>query len=82
MLMSSSNKIAFAIFVLVIASTMQVSAQQNLFNVPSGVVTPEGVVFFQQQFNLGRVAGTSNTSTAIGLGNGWEVGLNLLDVYM
>ncbi len=73
--------LVFTISTLILFSS-NASAQQNLFNVPSGIITPEGELFFQQQFNLGKLSGTSNTSTAIGLGNGWEAGLNLLDLYM
>ena len=62
--------LVFTISTLILFSS-NASAQQNLFNVPSGIITPEGELFFQQQFNLGKLSGTSNTSTAIGLGNGW-----------
>ena len=63
---------------LVTAGT--VSAQQNLFNVPSGQITKPGDVFFQQQFNFTRAVGTSNTTVDVGVGRGWEVGFNILDV--
>jgi hypothetical protein len=53
--------------------------QQNLFNVPSGTVTRKDEVFFQQQFNLGRF-GESNTTFDYGLGNDWEMGLNVFKV--
>ncbi|MDY3559257.1 hypothetical protein R5W23_006476 [Gemmata sp. JC673] len=67
-----------------IAATMSVTApgalaQQNLFNVPSGQITEREHVFFQQQFNFNRPAGTSNTTFDFGLGRGWEVGFNALD---
>ncbi len=58
------------------------SAQQNLFNVPSGVITLKGELFFQEQFNLNGLAGTSNSTFAVGLGDGWEAGFNLLNYYM
>lgn len=57
-------------------------AQQNLFNVPSGVITESGHLFFQEQLNLGREAGTSSTTIDYGLGHGWEVGCNLLGLYL
>ena len=53
--------------------------QQNLFNVPSGVVTRKNEVFFQEQLNLARF-GESNTTLEYGLGNDWEVGLNIFRV--
>lgn len=56
------------------------SAQQNLFNVPNGQITNLGEVFFQQQFNFTPKAGSSNTTFDFGLGHGWEIGFNLLDL--
>ena len=56
------------------------AAQQNLFNVPSGDITKPGNLFFQQQFNFAASAGTSNTTFDVGVGRGWEVGFNVLDV--
>ncbi|MBX7144634.1 MAG: hypothetical protein K1X79_09305 [Oligoflexia bacterium] len=55
-------------------------AQQNLFNMPSGIITAPGTLFFQEQMNLFRRAGNSGTTFDIGLGKGWEAGINLLDV--
>lgn len=68
---------------LVGALASQAKAQQNLFNVPSAEITQEGKVFFQQQFNIGADTGNSNTTVDYGLGNNWEVGINLfnLDLY-
>ncbi len=60
----------------------RVSAQQNLFNVPSGNITGKGDLFFQQQFNFSRASGSSNTTVDLGLGSGWEVGANFLDVLL
>ena len=54
-------------------------AQQNLFNVPSGTITRKDEVFLQEQMNLGRF-GESNTTIDYGLGNKWEVGLNIFKV--
>lgn len=54
-------------------------AQQNLFNVPSGTVTRKDEVFLQEQMNLGRF-GESNTTIDYGLGNDWEMGLNIFKV--
>ena len=53
--------------------------QQNLFNVPSGVITRKNEVFFQEQLNLARF-GESNTTLEYGLGNNWEVGMNIFRV--
>lgn len=56
--------------------------QQNLFNVPSSDITEKGDWFFQEQLNIAS-SGVSNTTIDYGLGNQWEVGLNLfgLDLY-
>lgn len=55
------------------------SAQQNLFNVPSGEVTAAERVFFQNQFNINRLI-QSNSTVNYGLGRGFELGLNVFDV--
>lgn len=54
-------------------------AQQNLFNVPSTEITEADHYFFQQQFNFLSTS-TSNTTIDYGLGNSWEIGLNLFNV--
>lgn len=55
-------------------------AQQNLFNVPSTDITLDGQFFFQQQFNIGALVGSSNITIDYGLGNNWEVGINIFNV--
>lgn len=52
--------------------------QQNLFNVPSGVITAPGDLFFQEQLNLAHRSGNCGTTFDYGLGNGWEAGLNVV----
>jgi hypothetical protein len=56
-----------------------VSAQQNLFNVPSSDITVKKGVFFQQQLNINNII-QSNTNLCYGLGNGFEIGANLIGV--
>ncbi len=68
------------IFAGLIATSHVTFAQQNLFNVPSGQITKSGDVFFQEQFNFTRPVGSSNTTIDVGLGQGWEVGFNALDL--
>lgn len=58
------------------------NAQQNLFNIPSSDITEDGKVFFQQQFNLGKLSGVSNTTLDYGLENNLEIGLNVFNVDM
>ena len=61
-------------------SSGRASAQQNLFNVPSGKITNLGELFFQQQFNITRPVGSSNSTFDFGLGHNFELGFNILDV--
>ncbi|MDD2863198.1 MAG: hypothetical protein PHC99_00550 [Methylococcales bacterium] len=56
------------------------NAQQNLFNVPSSDITENGTIFFQQQFNLGKSSGVSNTTFDYGLEDNLEIGLNIFNV--
>lgn len=56
-------------------------AQQNLFNIPSGDVTPKGKVFYQHQLNFYSVNEfESKSHLVLGFGKGWDAGLNLVDV--
>jgi hypothetical protein len=57
----------------------EASAQQNLFNVPVPAVAAEDKVFFQEQLNVGTV-GSSNTTLDYGLGNNFEIGMNVFNV--
>ena len=54
-------------------------AQQNLFNVPSVEATAKDRLFFQNQFNVNLIT-QSNTTLCYGLGGGYEVGLNVIDL--
>jgi len=54
-------------------------AQQNMFNVPTGTITPRGQIYFQEQNNLGET-GESQLTLDVGLGKGFEIGLNVLHV--
>lgn len=65
---------------LLLATGGAAFGQQNLLNVPSGQITKSGNLFFQEQLNFARLTGTSNTTIDFGLGWGWEVGFNVLDV--
>lgn len=56
------------------------AAQANLFNVPSGDIASVHEVFFQEQLNLTRRFGQSNTTIDYGLSPDFEVGMNFLDV--
>lgn len=55
-----------------------VSAQQNLFNVPSSDITIQSKPFFQQQINLSSGFAQLNTTFCWGLGGEAEIGVNVL----
>jgi hypothetical protein len=74
--------VALLVFAAFAANTPQANAQQNLFNVPNGKITDLGEMFFQQQFNLSRPVGSSNSTFDFGLGKDFELGFNILDVNM
>ncbi len=54
--------------------------QQNSFNVPSGQITEYDSLFFQQQFNFSKKSGQNNSTFDYGIGNGFEIAGNLLEV--
>ena len=58
-------------------------AQQNLFNIPAGDLTPQGKVFYQHQTNVyGTRDVESKNHFVYGLGRRWEVGLNVVNIKM
>jgi hypothetical protein len=55
-------------------------AQQNLFNIPSGILTPKRGLFYQNQTNAYSLTEWETKSHFVaGLGSDWEVGLNVLN---
>ncbi len=74
------KRISIVFCVVIIQLPIPGWSQQNLFNVPSTDITSEGQFFFQQQFNIGAAVGNSNTTVDYGLGNNWEVGINIFNV--
>jgi hypothetical protein len=69
------KKILLILILLFAAITLK--AQQNFINVPSSEVTTKGKLFFQQQVNFNEFI-TSNSTLDIGLGKGFEIGMNVL----
>lgn len=65
--------------VLFLLGVNLVHAQQNFFNVPSSEVTGSHQIFFQQQINLNELI-QSNTTFDYGLGDGVEMGVNVLSL--
>ncbi|TAE72582.1 MAG: hypothetical protein EAZ85_09395 [Bacteroidetes bacterium] len=55
------------------------SAQQNLFNIPSGDITPEKKFFYQHQLNFYSDKFESKSHIVYGLGKGWDIGFNLIN---
>jgi hypothetical protein len=52
--------------------------QQNLFNIPSGDITPKGKVFYQHQLNTYPTSLESKGHFVYGLGKGWDAGVNVV----
>ncbi|UYZ62773.1 hypothetical protein [Hymenobacter weizhouensis] len=74
--------LVFSLLLLLVAAH-PAQAQQNLFNIPSGDLTPKGKVFFQHQTNLyGQGYLESKNHFVYGLGKGWEVGANVVNIQM
>jgi len=68
-----------ALFVSVLAmNSLPALAQQNLFNIPSGDITPKNKIFYQHQFNVYPKKFESKAHFVYGLGGGWDAGLNLV----
>lgn len=65
----------FAVFI-----GLRLSAQQNFFNVPSSELTEDGHLFFQEQLNLTKGSGESNTTLTYGILKRWEAGINFNNV--
>ncbi|MBU3678903.1 MAG: hypothetical protein FGM32_04760 [Candidatus Kapabacteria bacterium] len=66
--------------VFILLLTVNAVGQQNFFNVPSSDITERTKVFFQQQFNLFSNSCTSNSTFCYGVGQGTEIGVNVLGV--
>jgi hypothetical protein len=56
-------------------------AQQNLFNISSGAITPKGKVFYQHQLNIHSLYNmVSKHHLVYGLGKRWEAGINVVNI--
>lgn len=70
------------LFSLVVSSPAA-TAQQNIFNVPSSDITVQSKLFFQEQVNFIQDGSLLlNTTFCYGLGREWEIGLNVLGIYI
>jgi hypothetical protein len=72
----SAMKIITLVFLLLLAT--QAVAQQNLFNIPSGDVNERNTFFYQHQINFHRSNFELKAHFVYGLGEGWDIGLNLV----
>lgn len=71
------------LLLLLLLANCPVQAQQNLFNIPAGDLTPQGKVFFQHQTNIyNRGYFESKNHFVYGLGKGWEAGVNVVNLQM
>jgi hypothetical protein len=58
-----------------------VLSQQNLFNIPSGDITPNKKFFYQHQLNFYAVNELESKSHFVyGVGKGWDIGVNFVDL--
>ena len=68
---------------IVCAALMLIStiadAQLTVFNVPQAKAVNNGKLYFLQQLNINRKT-RSETTFTLGLGRGWELGVNAFDV--
>ncbi len=63
-----------------VGSPQRLLAQQNLFNMPSGILTPQKGLFYQNQTNAYSPNDWETKSHfVLGLGSDWEIGLNVLN---
>jgi hypothetical protein len=77
------KKIYLLLLILVLAnlSINHSQAQQNLFNIPSGDITPKNKFFYQHQINFYQVNELESKSHVVyGIGKGWDMGVNFVDL--
>jgi hypothetical protein len=73
-----TNRLLPGLLLFATLITTQTMAQQNLFNIPSGDITPKNKVFYQHQFNLYSDKFESKGHSVYGLGRGWDAGVNVV----
>ena len=72
-----------SLIVLLLAGYERLAAQQNLFNIPAGDLTPKNKFFFQQQTNVYALNYLEAKNHLVyGLGGGWEIGVNIVNLKM
>ena len=75
------NNSSYLVFLAFIFMTHSGLAQQNLFNIPSGDITPRKQFFYQHQLNFYAVNELESKSQLVyGLGKNWDAGINFVDL--
>ena len=75
------NESAAILFLLLLVVSFPSLAQQNLFNAPSGDLTPRSELFYQHQINLYSPSSwDSKMHLVYGLGKKWDAGINFVDL--
>lgn len=74
----NKKNIRFKILIIVLFIGKAAFAQQNLFNIPNGDVNEKNKIFYQHQINLYQNNFESKAHFVYGIGNGWDIGLNLV----
>lgn len=67
------------VIILLLFSTGVSSAQQTLFDVPEAAAATKRKLYFQEQVYFNGTL-KSSTTLFLGLGRGWEIGVNAFDV--
>lgn len=79
--MKQSCSVAVLTLTLTVAAAGSLLAQQNLFNIPSGDLTPKGKFFYQHQTNFYSPTSTESKNHFVyGLGRGFEAGINIVNL--
>jgi hypothetical protein len=75
------NRFFYFLYLLIFVCSSQLFGQQNLFNIPSGDITPKGKFFYQHQFNFYSANELESKSHIVyGAGKGWDLGVNFVDL--
>lgn len=77
--MEKMNLLKGAALAALLAFSTGMQAQQTIFNVPEPDATNRKLIYFEQNLDYNRKL-NSHTTFSLGLGKGWEVGVNLRDL--
>jgi hypothetical protein len=75
------NKLFSLLALSILFPVASIKAQQNLFNIPSGDITPKNKLFYQHQLNFYSYSELESKSHIVyGVGKRWDLGLNFVDL--